>query len=296
MKSANVSWLGLCPLLLSSAACSSATECTSYAETGIAALRTARGSGCFELKDVVVVARTPSSKSPRLYLQDRAGGDFSAVMAKCDPASSSHPCPQQTQADLTKLLDGASLTARGYYHQGSQSGFEELYLDSVIDSGSLALPPAPLLLEPADVAKEARRPAAWFQRVAITVPPADPWVIADLSPAELALGSTCPRFAGFAMLPASKGVPVAADCVNGENPPSASPAPAGEILIGRQFYDGFWASSDCACALDHKQHLISSFSTLVGTVKGLLLLEQIRGFTVQVFEPATKADFPVSGG
>ena len=296
MSSGKVSWLPLCPLLLASVACSSAPECSSYAESSIAALRTADGSGCFELKDVVLVARTPSGASPRLYLQDRAGGDFSAVMAKCDTSSSSHPCPQQTQADLAKLLNGSSLTARGYYHQGSQSGFEELYLDAVVDNGSLAEAPAPLVLEPADLAKDARRPAAWFQRVALTVPPADPWVIADLSPPELAFGNTCPRFGGFAMLPASKGAAPAADCSNGENPPAASPAPEGEILIGRQFYDGFWASSDCACALDHKQHLISGFSTLVGNVRGLLILEQIRGFTVQVLEPATKADFPVSGG
>jgi hypothetical protein len=216
-------------------------------------------------------------------------------MAKCSEAGS-HPCPLETKGGVGQILDGSTVTARGYYHQGSQSGFEELYLDSLSDSGRFAATPAPVALEAVDVAKEARRPAAWFQIVSVDIPSGEPWLIADMSPEELALGDACPRWSGFAMIPASRGAPAAADCVNGENPPTTSPAPAGEILIGRQFYDGFWASSDCGCALDHHQHLISGFSTLVGSVRGVLILEQMRGFTVQVLEPLSKPDFPVSGG
>jgi hypothetical protein len=288
----------LAPLALASVGCSSGQECESYVDATIAELRTAGGSGCFELKDVVVVARTPSPTTPRLYLQERAGGDFSALMAKCSETGK-HPCSREAAQSLGTVLKGAIVTVRGYYHQGSRSGFEELYIDSATDSGYLAEPPLPIALEPADVAKTARHPEAWFQNVSIVVPAGDPWLIADLSPRELALGPECPRWAGFAMTPASRGAPAAMDCVNGENPPpavSGVDVADGQILIGRQFYDGFWASSDCACALEHKQHLISSFSTLVGPVSGVLILEQMQGVTVQMLEPLSRAAFPVSGG
>lgn len=285
----------LCLVALAACSCSSGPQCTSYTRTTIASLRSARGSGCFELSDVVLLARTPSASAPRVYLQDRAGGDFSALMAKCSDMGA-HPCPLDTQSAVAQLLDGSAVTARGYYQQGSQSGFEELYLDSLSDNGSFAMRPAPVALDPTELAKDARKPAVWFQTVRVDIPAGDPWLVADMSPTELALGATCPRWSGFAMIPASRGAPAAGDCVNGENPPTASPAPDGEILIGRQFYDGFWASSDCACAVAHKQHLISSFSTLTGPVRGVLILEQMHGFTVQVFEPLSKADFPISGG
>jgi hypothetical protein len=276
-------------------ACSSSDVCRDYVDATIAELRQADGSGCFQLSHVVLAARTPSVQSPRLYLQDPAGGDFSALMAKC-AGDSQRACPASAVSATRDLLNGSLVTVRGYYHQGSRSGFEELYLDAVIDEGSFADVPAPVVLSASDVAKSARRPESWFQVVSVTIPEDDPWVMADLSPSELELGSECPRWAGFSMVPASRALPVPADCTNGQNPDGSSAAMGDEILIGRQFYDSFWASTDCACAVTQHQHLLSPYATLVGATRAVLMLSQSNGATFQILQPLAKRDFPVSGG
>jgi hypothetical protein len=119
----------------------------------------------------------------------------------------------------------------------------------------------------------------------------------DLSPPEMQLGSTCPMWEGFAMAPASAGAPTPGDCSNGSNPEGANYT-QGQVLIGRQFYSGFTDSTDCACSSTHKQRLLSPLSKVVGPVvlHGVLILEYKQGFTFQVFEPFSRAAFPISGG
>jgi hypothetical protein len=274
--------------------CGPSTECTTYRRASVIQMRTEFSSGCFELSDVVVVARTPSTQAPRLYVQDPNGGDFSAIMGKCD-ATSTHPCSGATAAALLRLLNGAAVSVRGYYHLGMISGFEELQIDDFTDQGTLHdLPPSASLLS-SDLARQARTRAQWFQRAGVDVPKADPLVMYDLSPAEFQLSGPCPAWGGFGMIPLSAGTAPPADCTQNANPASVAKPDAREVLMGRQFFDVFSYSSDCACAAASKQHLLTSASFIDGALSGILILEldSASSATYQVFEPLSKALFPV---
>lgn len=259
-------------------------------------MRTAKGSGCFEIGHVVVAARTPSASAPRVYVQDVGGGDFSAIMAKCN-GSSSHSCSADVGSKVAALIDGAGVTVRGFYQQGSVTGFEELYIDDVTDEGRLLPRPPPVPLEVGEVARDARTRAKWFQVGSITIPQTDPWVLYDLSPAELLRPGPCAA-GGFGLIPTSAAAPPAVYCAAGANPESVAGPDPREILIGRQFYQGFWASTDCACAVQNKQHLLPPGATLVGSAQGILVLEVVAGSSraYQLFQPLSKAAFPITGG
>ncbi len=285
----------LLPLVATS--CGSSSDCASYIHASIADMRAASGSGCFELRHVVVAARTPSTSTPRVYVQDVGGGDFSAIMAKCD-GSSSHACAAKVGQRVLAAIDGAAVTVRGFYQRGSVTGFEELYVDDFSDEGQLLARPAPVPLEASEVTRDARARAKWFQVGAISVPVTDPWVLYDLSPAELSRAGPCPAWGGFAMIPASAGAPPAAYCAGTMNPESVAAPDPREILIGRQFYQGFWASTDCACWEQSKQHLLTPGATLSGMAQGILVLETVTGSarSYQLFQPLSKSAFPVTGG
>jgi hypothetical protein len=281
--------------------CGTSAECANYLSASIAEMRQASGSGCFELAHVMVVARTPSTSTPRLYLQDAQGGDFTAIMAKCD-ASSSHPCLAATAATTQQLIDGSAVTVRGYYQQGSLTGFEELYLDAVVDEGTLLASAAAPALQVADLARAARMRAQWFQIVTASVAVEDPLVMYDFSPAEFALAGPCPAFAGFGMIPYSamdSMVPVegCAGDAGTTNPGGISVPDPREILIGRLFFKDFFASTDCACAAASKQHKLPASSALLGpvTIRGILILELQRGSSSshQIFQPLAKG-FPIT--
>jgi hypothetical protein len=281
--------------------CGSPNDCADYLSASVAKMRQASGSGCFELAHVVVVARTPSASAPRLYLQDPNGGDFSAILAKCDP-SSTRPCSVATAAKVTQLISGAAVTVRGYYQQGSVTGFEELYLDDVVDEGTLLAQPEPAVLSIAELARSARTRAQWFQIVTAEIPIEDPLVMYDFSPAEFALTGPCPAWAGFGMIPYSVvgSMPPPEGCggdTGTANPASLAMPDPREILIGRQFFKDFFASTDCACATASKQHKLSASSTLLGpaSIRGILILDLDRRsrVTYQVFEPLAKG-FPIT--
>jgi hypothetical protein len=274
--------------------CGPSSECTTYRRASVVQMRTEFWSGCFELPQVVVIARTPSTQAPRLYVQDPNGGDFSAVMGKCD-ATSTHPCSEATAAALLRLLNGAAVSVRGYYHQGMSSGFEELQIDDFTDQGTLVdLPPSASLMS-SDLARGARTRAQWFQRASVDVPTNDPLVMYDLSPAEFKLSGPCPAWGGFGMIPLSAGTTPPAECVESLNPAGVANPDAREVLMGRQFFDVFSYSSDCACAAASKQHLLTSANFIDGTLSGILIMEldSSSSATYQVFEPLSKALFPV---
>jgi hypothetical protein len=294
-------WLAL--LLTVSAApiaCGSTTQCADYLPASIPDMRQARGSGCFELAHVVLLARTPSTTAPRLYLQDPRGGDFSAVVARCDPRSA-HPCPIGTVTKVSHLIDGASVIARGYYEQGSVTGFETLYLDEIEDQGTLLAFPPPAPVRVADLARAARLPGDWFQIVTASIPIDDPLVMYDFSPREFALTGPCPAWSGFGMIPFSAAdamVPVlgCGGDAGVTNPAGVSEPDTREILVGRQFFKDFFASTDCACAAASKQHRLSAASTLLGPaqIQGILILQRDRAAgAYQVFEPVAKG-FPIT--
>jgi hypothetical protein len=199
------------------------------------------------------------------------------------------------QATALQILNGESVTVRGFYDHGKVSGFEELYVEDIVDNATTALLPAPVTLQVADLARDARVPAKWFQKATVTISATDPLVMYDFSPAEFRLQGPCPAWEGFGLIPKSVGAPAPAGCNGAVNPPGTAPAPS-EILVGRQYFHGFYSSSDCACAAFHHQTLVSAASSVSGTIGGILILEIIKGSTTsfQVFEPTSKAEFPIN--
>lgn len=266
------------------------TSCQTYAPTAIAKMRNPATAGCYELAHVALVARTSSTTTPRLYVQDAAGGDYSAIMAKCS-STASHVCTPDALTTSLALLDGESVTIHGYYHVG-KNGFEELYVESIVDDGATLPLPAPIKLQVADLQRDARAKAQWFQKASVDVSATDPLVMYDFSPAEFQLTGSCPAWEGFGMIPSSASKPAGGGCAGSSNPPSAAPEPR-EILVGRQFFHRFTHSSDCACAAAHKQRLVAATATVTGAVSGILILEEHKGSSAvfQVFEPTSNKDF-----
>ena len=277
-----------------------ATACNgNYPKTSISALRAARAPGCFELSHVGLIARTDSPTEPRLYLQDVGGGDTSAILAKC-AATATHACDPAVKAKIPQLYDtltdGAQLSVRGYYQIGGLTGFEELYIEDIIDECKQVARPAPIALSPADITRDARVPAKWFRRATVAIPAADPLVVYDFSPPELLLGlPQCPDYAGFAMISKSAGASAPTACVGQKNPAARGAPDPKEVLIGRQFFQQFLFAADCACAAISNVRIVAPTASVSGTVLGYLILEQDKASTTayQVFEPAADQTFPI---
>jgi hypothetical protein len=288
-----------CAIGVASSACGPPADCVEFNSSSVAAMRLSTSS-CYEIARAVVLARTPSTGTPRLYVQDQRGGDGSAIVVKCS-ATSPHPCPAATAAKLPQILDGAVVTLRGYYDRLSSNRFEELYLEDIVDEGAIAARPAPATLQVADISRDARVPAKWFQVVTVDVPLADPLVMYDFSPPEMALAPPdggCPKFEGFEVMPLSAGASAPVGCTATVNPQARTAPDRRRILVGRQFFSTFWATTDCACWATSKQHLLDPGSSLAGSITGILTFEMNAnapgGF--QVFEPLFRASFPISGG
>lgn len=263
--------------------------------SSVAAMRTSFGSECVTLRNVLVVDRTDSPSAPRLFLQDGGGGAYSAIMAKCDPADAQYPCLPAAFGAMFQLLRGGLVSLSGRYHHSPITGFEEISIESLIDQGEVRPLPPPLALQPADLARDARRTAAWFQRVTVNVAADDPLQLYDLSPPELRnAANSCPQVNGFALIPLSAHAPAAAGCNGASNPPSQNPADPREILVGRAFFRSFTYDGDCACSAPPKI-LVLPTNHVAGALAGFLTYEIKRGGTVgfQELLPPTKADLPL---
>jgi hypothetical protein len=236
-----------------------------YAATSVATMRQKGMYGTFELDDVILLAVNPSGS--RLYVQDAAGGDYSAVVLACSSSSVAHPC---SLSSTTAMLGvGHKVTVKGTYERGgmTKGNFETFYIDAITDGGAGTMPAATTLTM-ADVGKGAYTDLEtsrkyWFQKVSVKL--TDALVIFDLSPAEFkttpSSGKTCPNQFGFAMVPmtGAPAAPAACDgtCAQGTSkmappatctqPAAVSTASTGEILIGTDFYTGFKYSADCKC-------------------------------------------------
>ncbi len=271
--------------------------CTSYPEASITSIRHPSKAGCYELSHVGLIARTDSSSEPRLYVQDKNGGDYSAIVATCSQTAA-HPCSSAVAAKIPRILDsaekGARLSVRGYYEFSKVSGFEEFYVEDVIDECKALPKPLPISLTVADLAEGARVPAKWFSRAIVDVPATNPLVAYDFSPAELALTGPCPKWGGFALISKSAGATSAAGCSGAVNP-AGQASDANEILIGRQFFKTFLYSSDCGCTAGTQQRLITAASSLSGSMLGILVIEENKGSSApfQLFEPVADKTFPL---
>ena len=277
-----------------------ATPCNGqYPATSIVALRQAKAAGCFELSHVGLVARTDSPSEPRMYVQDPGGTDTSAILAKCTPTAT-HACAAAVKAKIPMLLDtltdGAQLSLRGYYQIGAVTGFEEFYVEDIIDECKTVPRPAPISLTVAELTRDARTPAKWFRRAMVNIPANDPLVVYDFSPPELLLGlPQCPDYAGFAMISRSAGSAAPAACVGNTNPPSVAAADPMEVLVGRQFFNQFLFGADCTCAGTTNLKIVKPTGAVSGSVLGYLILEQKKASKTafQVFEPAADRAFPI---
>ena len=244
-------------------------NCTGFIPSTIAALRdpNAMNMHCYQLDNVVVVGLTPSAKSPRIFVQDAAGGDYSALMGRCSSTSTSHPCP--VFAAVAGVPVGNSITLTGEFIKSKATHLEDFYIATITENnGPAGSVPAAKVLQPADIQKSALKPEHWNQRVSVDVS-ADPLAMYDWSPSELVFSgaSACPYQLGFAMIATSAAAAAAPACMNSKTQPATQSMPAmAETLIGTDFYNDFKVTSDCRCGFMFKNQVPSATSTLGGTI------------------------------
>ena len=266
----------------------------SYTTSTVAAMRMGGKPGRFSLT-AVVTAKTPSTKAPKIFLQDAAGGDFSAMLAQCS-SGTTHPCSVAAAVAGTSVGNEVTVTGTFIKASAAKGGSESFYIDGFTD-GSAVTVPAPTALVAADVARGGNKPANWFQHVTFTI--SDTWKMYDWSPAEFVFtGATaCPYQTGFAMIPTSVTATAGAACTSITAQPAGQTAPpATEILIATDFYSTFTASSDCRCAAKFSDKEPTATTTLTGAVSGMLTYDAQPGSATgyQMFAPLTTASAPLS--
>jgi hypothetical protein len=285
----------------------SSAACATYTQTSIASMRqSGTNSGCFELDNVVSIALHASTTNPRLYVQDAAGGSFSAIQTHCSATSATHPCSQA--ATVNTIATGHQVTVRGRWTRSPTTSYEAFYIDTISDNGAATMPAA-LALQPGDVARGAYSAANVFQRVAVSISAADTLTMYDWSPAEFTIATgnaaTChpPFQIGFGMIPSSvtpttaAGTACTATGMTGSQPTAVVNPDAHEILIGTDFFSsGFIAMSDCRCAATLMDKLVTASSTLTGSLSGILTFEVPLNATVgyQYVAPQSMSDAAIT--
>ena len=260
--------------------------------------------GDYEIDNVTVIAKTSSSASPHLVVQDPAGGDFSAMYLTCSATSTSHPCA--ATSDNKNAAVGDKLTIKGTFIKASNANgaTETFYIDAITNSGPAGgSPPMPATVTLADLAKGngTATKAKWFQKVTVSSPAAGALKVYDFVPSELVFtGSSCPKQVGWGM------VPMATTACTGNtlSCPSATMCAtpdASEVLIGTEFYKDFHPSSDCACAkpdMGTGSPLVEMTTATTGSIAGILLYDSVFGSspvkTYQYLSPTSDADMPLS--
>ena len=261
-----------------------------YVKTTIAMMRQG-APGDYELDDVIAIALTPSAMSPHLFVQDAAGGDFSAIRTNCS-TSSSTPCTVASTVHTVQI--GDKVTIKGTYIRGKNAngGTDDFYIDSITDNGAGTLP-APAQVTLADVQQSSIATATmmapanrkyWFQHVTVTSPGS--LAMYDLTPAPFKYtgSATCPSQFGWGMAPSgTSGANGTLSCDSScsTNPPGAAcMQPTGvmlnaaEVLIGTDFYDKFKESSDCKCASKYTDTLVTMAST-TSKLGGILIYDTV---------------------
>lgn len=274
-----------------------------YHPTSISLMRTQGLFGAFELDRVVVVAVGPTGS--RAYVQDPGGGDYSAIELACSATSTTHPC--SLQSTLKTVAVGHAVTVWGTYVKASAAngGYEEMYLEDLIDDGVATQRPAPAQLTYAAAVKTAQSRAQWFQKVVVT--PGDDLVMFDYAPPELtrAGAGTCPYQFGFGMVPKTGAPALTSDevcdpsCATSACAAGATPQPAtsaSELLVGTDFYTSFTWSSDCRCLAQFGDTAPTSSQSIPSTktLAGVLIYDAPPGASgYQYVAPTAAADFPL---
>ncbi len=268
----------------------SADTCTSYTTDTIATMRQAK-SGCYELDNVVSLALSSSTTNPKLFVEDAAGGMYSAMVTECESHSTTHPCSVVTT--VTGIAVGHSVTIKGTYIKTSSTTFEEFFIDSITDNGATtAIPAATAQL--ADIERSGSNAGLRFQYVSVA---AGTLKMYDWTPAEFddTTATSCPYVTGFGMIPSTVSVTEGAACTgSAAQPAGQSPPNSAEVLIGTDFYKSFLPETDCKCATG--SDVPETSSTVTGTVKGILMFDVPFGGTTGYYylEPTNPTDFPIS--
>jgi hypothetical protein len=268
-----------------------------YTTSSVAAMRQGTVSGCFEMDNVISIGTTPSTKSPKLYVQDAGGGMFSAMMTSCSSTSTAHPCT--VSAQVAAIATGRSVTVQGTYIKSKSTGYENFYIDTITDNGA-GTAPAAATATLGDVSRGGTNKGLAFQRVTATISGSDPLVMYDWTPAEFVYtGATkCPYQFGFGMIPKSANATATMACTNGTSQPAGQTTPnAAEILVGTDFYKGFTLSSDCQCAKMFSDMEPAAGSQLKGSISGILVFDVPFGGTTGYYyiAPQSGADAAISG-
>ncbi len=275
---------------------SSVEACTTYTTSSIASMRMGTMTGCFTLTNVVSIGTLSSATTPKLFVQDAGGGDFSAMLTTCLTGSTTHPCSVGTT--VGGIADSESVTVKGTYIKSSGSTFEEFLIDSITDNGPGTAP----AFATATIAQLERSGTATnlrFQHVTTSITVANELQMYDWTPSEFANTSatTCAYQYGFGMIPKTVSVTKGAACTNGTTQPAGQTTPnAAEVLIGTDFYKGFTVSSDCRCALHYQDMEPTATSTLSGTIGGLLVFEVPFGGSTGYYylDPKVASDAPIT--
>ncbi len=268
-----------------------------YTNSTIAAMRMGQHSGCYSMANVVVIANKPegsTSVKAEVYVQDSAGGDFTAMQVKC--GTTAHPCADP--ATYKALAVGHSVTVAGTYIRSAASKFEEFYIDSIADNGAGTAPPAATAAL-ADIQRGGMSFNLVFQKVTLTIAAADKLGMYDWSPSEFfnATGTancSVPFQFGFGMIPASvTGVTPTGACTTTTQPPGQTTPNAGEVLVDTRFYKGFTYSSDCHCAPMFSDTIPTATSTVSGTASGIIIFDTVFGTNngYMAIAPVANADF-----
>jgi hypothetical protein len=257
-------------------------------------MRTGAMNGTFALDGVQVLGVTPSTKSPQLIVQDQGGGDYSAIDTVCSSTSAQFPCSVATQVAAIPVGNAVALT--GSFVTMAATQFERFYITSVTDQGPVGTPTAlPLALT--DVGATNNNPANWYQLVNVAL--SEPLVVYDLSPPAAARAGavSCPYLFGWAMVPQSQlaGASVqACPAGNASQPASTGTNPA-EILVETDFYRTFQVTSDCRCAMQFMDKLVTPQSTITGAIQGILMHDAPPGGTPNVYlAPQSATDAPLT--
>ena len=279
---------------------SNANACASYTSSSIATMRGGTTTGCFTLTNVVSIGTLSSATSPKLFVQDAGGGNFSAILTSCSSTSTTHPC--SVASTVAGIADSESVTINGTYIKSSGSTFEEFLIDSITDNGP-GTAPAPATATLAQIERGSTTSSNLrFQHVTLTLTTTNELKMYDWSPPEFADTSAtkCAYQFGFGMITktATGLTTPGAGCTTGTTQPAgvATPNPA-EVLIGTDFYKGFTVSSDCRCAKMYSDMEPSSTSTLSGPIGGLLVFDVPFGGTTGYYylDPKVGTDAPITG-
>lgn len=255
-----------------------------YVTATVANMRQGK-SGQFEFDNVVTISPPAGGNTLNLFVQDAAGGDFSAMRVTCESQGKTHLCPMPAYMTMKTLAQGHSVTIQGTYIKsaaGAMVKAENFYIDSITDNGNASLPAATVLTL-ADISRTAMKAANWFQLVKVTL--ADKLVPFDLSPLEFAYNNApgcakCPCQFGFGMIPAAAMAKVAPAC-SGKTQPAAQTALPTEVFIGTDFYKSFPISSDCPCSAGYSDFQVAptNFIASGATISGILVFDSVYNTT-----------------